>query len=300
MPIAILPGLERAVHLLQVAGLGFADGHLQGRLALLGDVVEKGMGGFPERGLGGFFDDAHARSPSKAQISKEDAKSEATARAYAEWLIQQSQFDRAQEVAAAMRQNQPNSVAALMLDGVVAKMRNQPEAAEEALTKVLGIDPSNAGAINLLALILSESPNLAQQEKALRYAQMNAERFPNNAQANITLSWILAKLNRSAESDSFLTRAVQAGNLNADSAFLVARILVSKGQKEQARKALEQVLTQAGSGMFMYRKEAETLLKELGGVVPPTPAPAVTTPALTTSTPAPGPAGGAAPQPASK
>lgn len=218
------------------------------------------------------------------QAFKEDGKNEATARAYAEWLVQQSEFDKAQTIAAAMRQNQPNSLSALMLDGVIAKMRNQPEAAEEALTKVLSIDPSNAGAINLLALILSESPNLAQQEKALRYAQMNAERFPNNAQANITLSWILAKLNRSAESDQFLTRAVQAGNLNADSAFLVARILVAKGQKDQARKAIEQVLAQAGQGMFMYRKEAEALLKELGGTVP------TATPA---STPAPG--GAAAP-----
>ncbi|MCC6493419.1 MAG: tetratricopeptide repeat protein [Pirellulales bacterium] len=218
------------------------------------------------------------------QAYKEDAKNEATARAYAEWLIQQGEFDKAQQVAAAMRKSQPNSVAALMLDGVVAKMRNQPEAAEEALTKVLSIDPSNAGAINLLALILSESSNLAQQEKALRYAQMNAERFPNNAQANIPLAWILAKLNRTAESDSYLNRAVQSGNLNADSAFLVARILVSKGQKDQARKAIEQVLAKAGSGMFMFRKEAEAMLKDLGGSVPQSQAPAASAP----------PAGGAA------
>jgi tetratricopeptide (TPR) repeat protein len=206
------------------------------------------------------------------QAYKEDGKNEATARAYAEWLIQQNELDKAQQVAAEMRKNSPNSVAALMLDGLVAKMRNQPEAAEEALTKVLSLDPSNAGATNLLALILSESTSSAQQEKALRYAQMNAERFPTNAQANITLAWILTKLNR-PEADQFLTKAVQAGNLNADSAYLVARILVQKNQKENAAKALEQVLAQAGAGMFMYRKEAEALLKELGGTVP---APATT------------------------
>jgi tetratricopeptide (TPR) repeat protein len=203
------------------------------------------------------------------QAYKEDGTNEATARAYAEWLIQQNQLDKAQQVAAAMRKNQPQSVAALMLDGLVAKMRNQPDAAEEALTKVLSLDPSNAGATNLLALILSESSNPAQQEKALRYAQMNAERFPTNSQANITLAWILSKLNRTSESDAFLTKAVQAGNLNADSAYLVARILVQKNQKENAARALEQVLAQTGSGMFMYRKEAEALLKELGGTLPP-------------------------------
>jgi tetratricopeptide (TPR) repeat protein len=202
------------------------------------------------------------------QAYKEDGKNEATARAYAEWLIQQDQLDKAQQVAEEMRKNSPQSVAALMLDGLVAKMRNDAAGAEEALTQVLTVDPSNAGAINLLALILSESPNLAQQEKALRYAQMNAERFGTNSQANITLAWILAKLGRSAESDAFLQKAVQGGQLNADSAYLVAKILVQKGQKENALKALEQVLQQAGAGMFMYRKEAEALVKELGGAVP--------------------------------
>jgi tetratricopeptide (TPR) repeat protein len=202
------------------------------------------------------------------QAYKEDGKNEATARAYAEWLIQQNELEKAQQVATDLRKSSPNSIAALMLDGLVAKMRNKPDAAEEALTKVLNLDPANAGATNLLALILSESNDPKQQEKALQYAQINAQRFANNAQANITLAWILSKLNRTAESDAFLTKAVQAGNLNADSAYLVARILVQKNQKENAAKALEQVLAQAGGGMFMYRKEAEALLKELGGTVP--------------------------------
>jgi tetratricopeptide (TPR) repeat protein len=228
------------------------------------------------------------------QAYGEDQKNETTARAYAEWLIQQGEFDKAQQVAATMRKNQPDSISALMLDGLVAKMRNQPEAAEEALTKVLSIDVSNASATNLLALILAESSNPTQQEKALRYAQMNAERFPTSSQANITLAWIYSKLGRTAESDAFLTKAVQAGNLNADSAYLVARILVQKNQREQAAKALEQVLTQAGAGMFMYRKEAEALLKELGGTVPKSGAASgAGTPAAT----APGTSTTSAPQP---
>ena len=219
----------------------------------------------------------------------EDGKNEATARAYAEWLIQQDQLDKAQQVAAAMRKNTPNSIAALMLDGVVAKMRNQPAAAEEALTKVLTLDVTNAGATNLLALVLAESSNPAQQEKALSYARMNAERFGNSSQANVTYAWILSKLGRGAEASQYLQKAVAGQNLNADSAYLVARIFVLNNQRDQAKLALEQVLQQAGSGMFMYRKEAEALLKELGGTLPPAAAtPGATTPAGTTpvSTPA--------------
>jgi tetratricopeptide (TPR) repeat protein len=212
----------------------------------------------------------------------EDGKNEATARAYAEWLIQQDQLDKAQQVAAAMRKNQPDSIAALMLDGVVAKMRNQPAAAEEALTKVLSLDVTNAGATNLLALVLAESTNPTQQEKALSYARMNAERFPTNSQANVTYAWILTKLGRGNEANQYLQKAVEARNLNADSAYLVARIFMQNNQKDQAKLALEQVLTQAAGGMFMYRKEAEALLKELGGTVPQPGA----TPVSTQTTPA--------------
>jgi Tfp pilus assembly protein PilF len=227
------------------------------------------------------------------QAYKEDQKNENTARAYAEWLIQQSEFDKAQQVAAAMRKAAPNSISALMLDGVIAMMRKQPQAAEEALTKVLTIDVTNAGATNLLALLLADSTNPAQQEKALGYAQMNAQRFPNNSQANITLAWVLTKLNRGTDADAFLQRAVAGQQINADSAYLVARIMMEKNQKDNARKALEQVLQQAGTGMFMYRKQAEALLKELGGTVPQPPG-ATAKPAAGAASAAPAPASPAA------
>jgi len=69
--------------------------------------------------------------------------------------------------------------------------------------------------------------------------------------------------------------------------------LVAKGQKENALKALEQVLQKAGSGMFMYRKEAENLVKELGGTVPAAGAPAAGAPAAAApaTTPAAAPTG---------
>lgn len=197
----------------------------------------------------------------------EDAKNEATARAYAEWLVQQNDLANAKKVAVALRKDAPESVSALMLDGIVAKMQGDLKGAEEALTQVLVVDPNNAGARNLLALILSESANLTDQERALGHAQNNAERFPQNSQTNITLAWVLFKLGRAEEAKAILQRGIQAGGMNADSYYLIAKILVQQNQKEQARRALSEMLQKAGSGMFMYRKEAEALLQELGGPV---------------------------------
>ena len=62
--------------------------------------------------------------------------------------------------------------------------------------KVLAFDPNNSIATNLLALILSESKDPADLERALGYAQRNAALFPNNPQANITLAWVLYQMGR--------------------------------------------------------------------------------------------------------
>lgn len=201
----------------------------------------------------------------------EEKANEATATAYAEWLIQQNNLDKAQEVVTAMREAKPDSVTALLLDGVVAKLRRQAKAAEDALVKVLTIEPGNAGATNLLALILSESDKSADQDKALGYAQVNARQFPNAPQASVTLAWVLHRMGRTNEALQVLGRVAQT-NLNADSAYLVARILVDQGRKENAQQVLEQVLKQAGTGMFLYRRDAEDLLKELKASAPAEPA----------------------------
>ena len=232
---------------------------------------------------------------------QEDQKNEQTAQAYAEWLIQQNNLDKAQQVAAAMRKAAPDSLRALLLEGVVSKMRGQPKAGEEALLKVLQIEPGNASATNLLALILAESTNAADQEKALGYAQMNAQRFANNPQANITLAWVLHKMGRGTEAEQVLARSGQS-NLNADSAYLVAQIMVARNQKENARRVLDQVLDQAGAGMFLYKKEAEALLKELGGPIDGTSLPVAVpesggSPSPQTNPAAP-PAGGSTTEPA--
>jgi len=176
-------------------------------------------------------------------------------------------LEKAQSVAEAIRKKTPDSVNALLLEGLVAKMRGQSKAAEEALTKVLTIDPLNAAAPNLLALLLIDSAKQGDKEKALSYAQLNAQRFANSSQANITLAWVLSKIGKPTEAQAALTRGIQAGNVNADSLYLIAKMLAQQNQKDNAKAFLEQLLQQSSVGTFMYRKDAEALLKELKGEV---------------------------------
>ncbi|HMO83855.1 MAG TPA: tetratricopeptide repeat protein [Lacipirellulaceae bacterium] len=203
---------------------------------------------------------AEARKNFEAAYAAE-SENESTARAFAEWLIQQNDLDRAQQVAAAMRQQTPNAVSALLLDGLVAKMRGQNEEAEKALIRVLELDPNNSGATNLLALILSESKEPGDLERAFSYAQRNAALFSNNAQANITLAWVLYQMGRVNESLQILSRGVT--NPSADAAYLIARIMEMQKQPEKAAQVLDQFLKQPGGGLFIYRREAEAMLKRL-------------------------------------
>ena len=226
---------------------------------------------------------------------------EATARAYAEWLIQQNDLEKAQAVAAAMRQKAPQSVAAILLDGVVSKMRGQNDAAEKSLVQVLTLEPNNSIATNLLALILSENKEPADLERALGYAQRNATLFPNNTQTNITLAWVLYQLGRLNDANQILSRGIS--NPSADGAYLIARIMEAQNQKDKAATLLSEVLKQAGTGVFLYRRDAEAMLKRLvdagaliesGAIAPgPDSTPGPVTPAGTTP-----PAGGPAAPPA--
>lgn len=212
-----------------------------------------------------FSQDGDKEKAQKAyeRAYKDDPSDSTVAQAYAGWLIQEGDLDMAQGVAASLREQSPDSIVALLLDGIVAKMQGDVDRAEQALTKVLSLDPSNETAANILALLLIESDDNADRERALRYAQVNAERFEKSVQANITLGWVLFKLGREAEAQRALQKGAQAGQLQADSAYLVAKIMSSQdAQKEKAAQALEQVLKQK-KGLFLFRREAKELLDQL-------------------------------------
>lgn len=195
---------------------------------------------------------------------EQESDNDATAQAYATWLLQQREFDEAQQIATKLREKNPESEAALLMAGVVAQLKGEREQAEEALAKLLTVNPSDAKATNLLALLLVESPKVSDQEKALRYAQVNAERFPQNPQTQVTLAWVQHKLGRRREADQALQRGIQAGNLNADSRYLISKILADRDEKDRATQILADLLKRS-EATFLYRREAEELYQQLGG-----------------------------------
>jgi tetratricopeptide (TPR) repeat protein len=218
----------------------------------------------PYASLGQLFtqtDDLENARKSYERAYNEDKNDPNTVRSYAEWLLQQGELDKAQQVAGELRKLTPDAPVAVLLDGVVAFMKGQNDRAEEAFIKVLALDPTNARANDLLALLLIESPDKADQERALGYADNNTTRYQNNSQANITKAYVLYKLGRMNEAQEPLQIGAR-GQLQTDSAYLIAKIMADQGQKDKARQALEQVLAQK-QGLFIFRKQAQELLDKL-------------------------------------
>ena len=191
----------------------------------------------------------------------EDKSDLKTAQSYADWLIVQNELDKAREVATALREQSPDSPKALLLDGIVSYMQGEEERTEQTLQKVLTLDPRNARANDLLALLLIQSDKVSDRERARSYANNNADQLPNNSQALITKAWVLYRLGHKAEAQTALQQGAK-NQLQADSTYLIAKIMLEEGQKEKAMQALEQIANQK-AGLRIFRREAEELLKEL-------------------------------------
>ena len=122
-------------------------------------------------------------------------------------------------------------------------MQKQSDRAEQTLQKVLSLDPRNARATDLMALLLIQSEKVEDKERALQYAQNNAERLANNAQANVTKAYVLYELDRKTEAQKSLSLAGKM-QPQPDSVFLITKILVAEGQKEQAMQYLTKIVSQ--------------------------------------------------------
>jgi len=179
----------------------------------------------------------------------------------AQWSLETEQLENAEQQADAALKLDPDSLQAQILRGVVALFRKDYTTAEEHFQKAHLQSPSNFAASNNLALALCEQDVEAKKRLALEYAQVNAQRLPNQAEAASTLGWVFYKLERIDEAEAALRKAASGGSMSPDTAYYIARVSVDRGRKEQARQLLESALKTTRP--FSLRKEATLLLESL-------------------------------------
>jgi tetratricopeptide (TPR) repeat protein len=186
--------------------------------------------------------------------------------AAAQWGLEAGQLDFAKANAQAALNVDPASLPARIAVGAVARHEKDFELAEELFEASHLESPINFAAINNLALTLIEQSDANRRRRALEFAQVNTRLYPDlrlatGREAAVTVAWVLHHFGRHAEAARQLTMAGRAGNLSSESTYYAARILATQGNREGARKLLEQVLL--GRQVFPHRDDAERLLEEL-------------------------------------
>jgi tetratricopeptide (TPR) repeat protein len=157
-------------------------------------------------------------------------------------------FGKARELAP----NDPaaNVQLALMLEGT-----GKRDDAKPLYEHVLKLDPDNAVVLNNLAYMLADKGS--DLDHALTLAQRAKQKFPTNPDIADTLGWIYIKKNLSDNAISiFRDLTSKHGNVSTYH-YRLAMALFQKGDKPEAKKALETALKNNPS------KEEESKIREL-------------------------------------
>jgi tetratricopeptide (TPR) repeat protein len=177
------------------------------------------------------------------------------------WALEAGQVDEAQKHVRLAMELDPNSLEVKLLRGSTAVFQREYDLAELVCESVLEQSPRSFLASNNLAMALIQQKKKAKHNRALELAEANARKYPKSPVAASTYAWVLYKLGRLEDANKALQTAHPDENSDVDTAYIFARISVDRGQKAEARKALEHGLKKGGPSMF--RKEAEALLAAL-------------------------------------
>jgi tetratricopeptide (TPR) repeat protein len=190
-------------------------------------------------------------------------KSARTRLVLAQCALEAGLMEDAQKNAVAAMKLDPKSLEAEFLRGLVALCDKDYRTAESYFESAMKRAPAG-GAFpisNNLALALIEQDDEAKGRRALEYAEANAKQYADSANAASTYGWVLYRLKRLDDAEKALQTAVAAGPMSVDTAYYMARVMVDRGRKADAKKLLETALKLPGRSMF--RQDAEDLLQEL-------------------------------------
>jgi tetratricopeptide (TPR) repeat protein len=119
--------------------------------------------------------------------------------------------------------------------------------------------------------VLIEGDDEDGRRRALELADTNVAKYrentPQQVNAVTTLAWVFYKLGRREDAEKILEQVRRSNALTSDGAYYVAKLLADRGEKDLARKILDEML--ANEPMFATRSDATDLLaklkKEAGG-----------------------------------
>jgi tetratricopeptide (TPR) repeat protein len=228
----------------------------------------------PELALARLYDEAKKRDVAKRLIEqaiKAAPSDPGVLLASAQWYLGQNDLDTAKATAENALKIDPKSLEGKIVRGAIARVARDYKTAERFFNEAHVQSPGNFPASNSLALVLIESDDETARQRATEMAEANVrmyrENSPQQVNALTTLAWVYYKRGLREEAEKILAQITQNNALTTDGAYYVSKLLADRGEKDRARKILEEVL--ANEPMFATRPDALDLLaklkKEAGG-----------------------------------
>jgi len=179
----------------------------------------------------------------------------------AQWALETNQPAEAEKQAAGAMQLDPKSLDAMILRGVANLFLKNFKAAEMYFESAHLQSPQNFAATNNLALALIEQDDPAKKDRALQYAEKNAQQYPKRSDAASTYGWVLYKLGRRDDAEKALRASVSGGTMSTDTAYFLACVMHDRGRDADAKQLLENALK--SNVPFRQRDEAKAMLDKL-------------------------------------
>ncbi|MFM7108398.1 MAG: tetratricopeptide repeat protein [Planctomycetaceae bacterium] len=221
----------------------------------------------PELAMARLYDDAKKKDTARKLIesaTKAAPSDPAVLLAASQWYLGQNDLEAAKAAADAALKLEPASLEGRVVRGAIARVARDYKTAKQYFSEAHVQSPLNFPASNSLALVLIESDEAADRQRALEMAQASAQMAQNSPQqvpALTTLAWVFYKMNRKEDAANILDQISRNNALSTDGAYYVARILVDRGERDRAKQILEEVL--ANDPMFATRSDAKDLLEKL-------------------------------------
>ena len=168
--------------------------------------------------------------------------------------VNMNQQDRAIAEFRKVAERRPDNAMAYALIGMLEDSRKNYDAATEAYRKALQADPNNVIAANNLAWNYAEHGK-GNLDEAVRLAQSVVQRFPDETGFVDTLGWVYYKKGLHAAAVEQLRRAVAKASDNPVYRYHLGMALIGLGDKEGARRELQEAL-RLGEGRNFPEAEA--------------------------------------------
>jgi tetratricopeptide (TPR) repeat protein len=154
-----------------------------------------------------------------------------------------------------------SAIGAHTLVGMILQAQNKPKEAQARYEKVVQMNPRAAVASNNLAWLYAEGGG--NLDVALQLAQAAHAQLIDNPQVNDTLGWVYYKKGLSTKAVASFRESLEQAGGNPVYQYHLGLAYAQRGDKQEARKALEQALQL--NPKFEGAADVRRLLAEMKG-----------------------------------